>query len=335
MDNLFFLRNAVKVHERLLQENSERLIKKKKNQYTQTYDNSTSICFENPIIRENISTAYLRGDIANQPVIKFDGELESKSRNRELIHNSRIIDNKESVNTDGMIQNTEFATLGETYQDEMNNHELEIANNKTAESTPEKSEKSEVIKYFINQSKFILGKIQDSTVKNRVERLLDYLYSNKESVQKLSLSHKNNLIENNFDTGVNFNEYLNYIATPNIDQGKKPNFYDQIFGIYIDKPQNIERSLPAEKKPGKRIDKKTLNTVQLRPISNAKDSREKNNKWLKSICKKIEVVEDIFTLVSCIGFCIGGNTTTLKKFNYQNKNFVNLIKNTLEDEYGQ
>lgn len=334
MDNLYFLRNAVKVHERLLQENSKELIKKKKNQYTQTYDNSTSICFENPTIRENISTAYLRGDIANQPVIKFDGALESKSRNRELIPNSRIIDNKEGVNMEGMIQNAEFATLGETYQDQMNNHELEITNNKTVETTPEKSEKSEVIKYFINQTKFILGKIRDSPAKKRVERLLDYLYSNKESVQKLSLSHKNNLIENNFDTGVNFNEYLNYIATPNIDLGKKPNFYDQIFGIYIDKPQKIETSLPGEKKTTSIINKKTLNTVQLRAISN-RDSEEKNNKWLRSMCKKIEAIEDIFTLVSSIGFCIDGNTTTLKKFNYQNKNFVNLLKNTLEDEYGQ
>ena len=109
-------------------------------------------------------------------------------------------------------------------------------------------------------------------------------------------------------------------------------FYDMIFGDHI---ENDIKSKIASKSHLKRnrtkIGSPPLRTSTLRELKlNSKDSETHNNKWLKSICKKISTIEDIITIAASIGFCLNGGVDSRDKFEEQKKYFE-LLQEDLED----
>ena len=117
--------------------------------------------------------------------------------------------------------------------------------------------------------------------KKRLTRLLDYLYSGAKSVSNLSISPKNKIVESNFDTGITFQTYLNYIITPDKERKDKPNFYDLIFG------DHIEHEIPtkyASKSDMKRNNRTKIDTMSLKPHAlrglklSSRDNETANNK---------------------------------------------------------
>ena len=106
----------------------------------------------------------------------------------------------------------------------------------------------------------------------------------------------------------------------------------EIFGNHIENAKDSEEiALKCESNPINHLQR--LSTTPLRELKPRKDTRVANNKFLKSICEKIKTVEDIFTIVSSIGFCIDGPVLSEDDFQRKMKMFVNPIKETLAEEY--
>ena len=141
-----FIRDAVKIHEKLLKE--KQLPPKRKVVSTQTYDNSSSFCFENAQVRENLEIPIIRNNISKN-ILKFDGELSRGSRNPQTVPEDVIIAGDiEISNKAGLEEAINFTKYGSTFQREMNINEEEISANKRSEIN---TEKNEAIKYFISQ----------------------------------------------------------------------------------------------------------------------------------------------------------------------------------------
>ena len=71
----------------------------------------------------------------------------------------------------------------------------------------------------------------------------------------------------------------------------------------------------------------------LRELDPGKDTPVKDDRFLKGRCEEIKTIEDIFTVVSSIGYCIDGLVLNEKDFQRKQKMFVNPIKKTLSEEY--
>ena len=335
---LDFIRDAIKIHEKTI--NEKKLPPKRKVASTQTQiNNKTSFCFENPAVRENLEIPLLRQDIGRK-VLKFDGEVSRGSRNPQVIPTDITIKGNAGIsNKEGLQETIDFANYGNTFQREIDTNEEELVEKKRRPEVS--SEKTEVIKHFIMQAKYILSKARDVNIKTRLQRLLDYLYSGNNNVKKLGISQKNFVTEGSFDSGVTFNAYLNYIARPDNDRITIPNFYQELFGEYVEQPQEVQKAKSTEKvKPFRPLPYPndfffSLDTTRLRQIKpESTDSPQRNTKWMYSICKYIETIEDVFTLVSSIGYCLDGTTTDIEKLYKQKKAFVDTLQETLETEYG-
>ena len=99
-------------------------------------------------------------------------------------------------------------------------------------------------------------------------------------------------MESNFDTGVTFQTYFNYIITPDKERKDKPNFYDLIFGDHIEHEIPTKYASTSDMKPSKyksslkrnrtKIDTMSIKTRTLRGIKlRFRDDETSNNKWLK------------------------------------------------------
>ena len=325
-----------------MMENAARVLEEKNRWFQQpgkkhvqqniVYDNRSSFSLDNDSIRANLEIPYMRQNISNNDMlIKYDNSLAKGSRNPLISGPEKSIKPRDHPITP-ILENVTTNEIADIYQETYNDENIRDENIHSRQPPP-LSEKSAFIKHLISQVKFLQPKTTDEDVKKRLTRLLDYLYSGAKSVSNLAISPKNKIVESNFDTGVTFQTYLNYIITPNRERKDKPNFYDMIFGDHI---ENDIKSKIASKSHLKRnrtkIGSPPLRTSTLRELKlNSKDSETHNNKWLKSICKKISTIEDIITIAASIGFCLNGGVDSRDKFEEQKKYFE-LLQEDLEDE---
>ena len=328
---LEILRNAVKIHEEKIRERS--LPKKTKATSTEIYDSSTSSnSFSNPNVMENLEIPHLRMQTGKN-LMRFDGSIRKQSRNFPYTPRTSITKRVEPSETKALQDNIVFNKVGETYQNETDAGIERIAETTSIATTP-RNGSTATVQHFITQVKFVLTKIKDENVKIRLKRLLDFLHSGNESVAKLGLSPKNFVTEGSFNTGVTFQRYLNFIATPDNERVEKPDFYMEIFGNHIENGRTEDLKVIKGETSFKQEFPQNLSTTPLRELKpKGKDTPSKNNAFLKGMCEKIKTIDDIVTLVSSIGFCVDGPVLTEKDFERKEKMFVNPIRKTLGEEY--
>ncbi len=300
---------------------------------TKIYNDKSSVNLTNDDIRENIDIAYARMIFPEKNIIKYDGEVQKHSRNPLILTDtSKFEPAEESQSMAHMNENIKFNRIGDIYQEESNAADEKLVRNRKPEVPA--SEKGAILTHFISQVKFLMKKADDENAKKRLQRLLDYFYSGNDNVTKLGLSAKNKVTEGEFDSDVTFQQYLNYIITPDSERlgVKKPGFYDELFGKYIEKEQHPSKAWRMESRPHTTI-VNASSTIELRQyLPRTKDSEVKNNKWLKTFCKKITSLDDVITSVSSIGFCLNGPTIDETVFDKQLKQFFKVFKDYLEDE---
>ena len=325
---LEILRNAVKIHEEKIRERS--LPKKTKATSTEIYDSSSSNSFSNPNVMENLEIPHLRMQ-SGKNLMRFDGSIRKQSRNFPYTPRTSITKRIEPSETKALQDNIVFNKVGETYQNETDAGNERIAETTSIVTTP-RNGSTATVQHF-TQVKFVLTKVKDENVKLRLKRLLDFLHSGNESVAKLGLSPKNFVTEGSFNTGVTFQRYLNFIATPDNERVERPDFYMEIFGNNIENGGVEDEKVFKGETSFKQDFPQNLSTTPLRELKPGKDNPSKNNTFLKGMCEKIKTIEDIVTLVSSIGFCVDGPVLTEKDFQRKEKMFVNPIKKTLSEEY--
>ena len=326
---LEILRNAVKIHEEKIRERS--LPKKTKATSTEIYDSSSSNSFSNPDVVENLEIPHLRMQ-SGKNLMRFDGSIRKQSRNFPYTPRTSITKRIEPSETKALQDNIVFNKVGETYQKETDAGNERIAETTSIVTTP-KNGSTATVQHFITQVKFVLTKVKDKSVKLRLKRLLNFLHSGNESVAKLGLSPKNFVTEGSFNTGVTFQRYLNFIATPDNERVERPDFYMEIFGNNIENGRVEDEKVFKGETSFKQDFPQNLSTTPLRELKPGKDYPSKNNTFLKGMCEKIKTIEDIVTLVSSIGFCVDGPVLTEKDFQRKEKMFVNPIRKTLSEEY--
>ena len=300
---------------------------------TKIYSDKSSVNLTNDDIRGNIDIAYERMSFPEKNIIKYDGEILSHNRNPlSLTDTSKFELAEESQGTSHMKENIKFNRIGDIYQEESNAADEKLIRNRKPEVPV--SDKGAILTHFISQVKFLMKKAGNENVKKRLQRLLDYFYSGSDSVTKLGLSAKNKVTEGAFDSDVTFQQYLNYIITPDSERErvKKTGFYDELFGRYIEKDQHPSKTIQMKSRGSATIIDAS-STITLRQyLPRTKDSEVKNNKWLKSFCKKITSLDDAITAISSIGFCLNGPTIDESVFHKQSKQFFEVFKDYLEDE---
>ena len=292
-----------------------------------TYNNSTSVSLSNPEILDNIGIAIHKSKFdTNKKILKYDGTLQSKNRNP---------DTKNLLNISPANQNvTEISKrlvareVGDVFQ-EFNNEE---ARGDVSIGIPNSSDtKPVIVSHLISQTKFLESRVEDTTVKQRLKRLLDYFHSNLKSVASLKISEDGKLVENNFNTGITFQKYLNYIATSDKNRNliEKPDFYDLIFGRYVESEQPRKLAGETETKKIQNFKGINISSKNLRDLK-TKDNEITTDFWLKSFLKKISSVDDVITVLGSIAFCVYGKPEVHFK---NQKKIYKQFQIFLNDEY--
>lgn len=289
-------------------------------------DNTTSYTLSNEKVIDNLQIPHRRIGLSETPqIIKYDNELKRKNRNPDLKPIKTLNISEQEV---GPISKRLITKdLSDIYQD---TNDAENKDEKTAHPAP-LSQKSAFINHMISQTRFLLGKIDDKNAQIRLKRLLNYLSSGAKTVANLSISARGDIRENNFDTNVSFQKYLNYMITPDKARNlaNKPYFYDVIFGKYIENDIPVKPADMVDSKTTRSIDKH-IKTKPLRVIKSARDTNIQNNKALKSLCKKISTIEDVISILSSTAYILG--PITQENFKRQNKYFK-IFQNKLNDDY--